>query len=102
MSDIAPPPEAQPADPKPYELPVPYAAFAATLKPRAVPMLRNGRPVVFKGRVVMTATPGQPDEIWLRLLKIRNGGERHTVTEWRALVDGFREQPAYPGQRGAI
>jgi len=78
------------------DFPVPLTVYAAALRPRRVPLLRNGQQVAFKGRVVMTATPGHPDEIWLKLLKIRHGRERHTPAEWAKLIDKYREDPAHP------
>jgi hypothetical protein len=77
------------------EFPVPLSAFAATLRPRRVPLTRNGKTVVFKGRPVMTATAGHPDEIWLKLLKLRHGTEKRTHAQWRAAIDALRNQPAY-------
>ena len=76
--------------------PVPYASFAAGLKPRSVPLVRNGQAVVQNGRQLMTAAPGHPDEVWLKLLKIRHGGEKHTVQGWNALIDAMRDEPAHP------
>jgi hypothetical protein len=87
-------------DSAPAELPIAFGVFAATLRPRRVPMLRNGAPVTFKGRVVMTVTYGHGDEIWLKLLKINHGGEKHTPTEWSALIAAYGSQPAYPGMPG--
>jgi hypothetical protein len=77
-----------------------FAAFAATLHPRRVPLVRAGRPVVRAGTVVMTVAPGHPDEIWLRLLKVRHGTERHAVAAWSALIDEMRDEPAHPTVAG--
>lgn len=85
------------AEERAEELPVPLSVFAASLSPRTVPLLRGGRPVVFKGRHVMTATAGHADQIWLKLLKINHAFEKHTPAEWNALIDTYRDQPAYPG-----
>lgn len=107
-TDLTSPPDA-PVEPLPEPAPVaeaptesfagppmPYSAFAATLKPRRVPLVRAGRPVVQNGRTLMTATAGQPDEVWLKLLKIRHGGEKHTVQGWNALINAMRDEPAHP------
>lgn len=83
------------------EPPVSLAAFAAALRPRQVPLVKGGRPVVRQGVVVMTVAPGHPDEIWLKLLKVRYGAERHTPSEWSALIDGMRDEPAHPTVAGA-
>ena len=91
----------QPAQPPaPVEPPVPLAMFAATLRPRRVALVKGGRPVIRGGAVVMTVTPGHPDEVWLKLLKIRHGAERHTHAEWAALIDAAREEPAHPTVAG--
>ena len=97
MSETAPD-LVQPA--APVEPPVALAVFAATLRPQRVPLVKNGRPVVRQGIVAMTVTPGHPDEIWLKLLKIRYGAERHTSAEWSALIDGMRDEPAHPTVAG--
>lgn len=81
-------------------LPIAFAAFAATLRPHRVPLVRNGRTVTVKGAVVMTVSAGHPDEIWLKLLKIRYGSERHTEADWRRLIDRMREEPAHPSVMG--
>lgn len=80
----------------PTDFPVPFAVYAAALRPQRVPLLRSGRQVIFKGRVVMTVTPGHVDEVWLKMLKIRHGSERHTPAEWAGLIDKYREDPAHP------
>ena len=77
------------------EFPVPLSVFAVTLRPRRVPLMRNGKTVVFKGRPVMTATAGHPDEIWLKLLKLRHGADKRTHAQWHAAIDALRNQPAY-------
>ena len=77
-------------------IPIAFAAFANTLRPRQVPLVRNGVPVMRRGRPGMTFMPGHPDQIWLRLVRIRHGGERHTETEWMALIDAMRDEPAHP------
>ncbi len=67
---------------------IPLRAFAETLRPRAAQRYPNGRVAKFD--------PGHPDEIWLKLLSIRHGAERHTRAEWFAIIDGHRNQPAHP------
>ena len=77
------------------DFPVPLQVYAASLRPQRVPFLRGGRPVIVRGRQVMTMSQGHPNEVWLRLLRIQHGRERHTPTEWAALIDQYREQPAH-------
>ena len=95
MDDYEIPP-APPAAP-PAEFPVTLSAFATELLPRTVPLVRNGVPVMLGGRPAQQAVPGHPDEAWLKLLKINHGLERRTPAQWRALIDSYREQPAYQG-----
>ena len=52
----------------PDEFPIPFQAFARTL--------------------VKT-----PEEVWTKLLKMRHGKEKHTPTEWRALINAARNEP---------
>ncbi len=79
---------------------VAFAAFAQTLRPRriTVPPARGatGRAAVPQVRI----EPGHPDEIWLKLLGMRHGREKHTPAGWRALIDGYRGQPAHPSVMG--
>lgn len=80
----------------PAEFAVPLATFAATLRPRNSDSLTlrgsRGRP----GASVFRLVPGEPDEIWLKLLQINHKAERHTMAEWYALIDTYRNQPAHP------
>lgn len=69
------------------ELPVAFSTFASELRPRAIRNPLNGAPIGL--------TAGQPDEIWLKYLQKMHGNEKHTMTEWAALIDGYRNQPAY-------
>lgn len=73
---------------------VPLAAFAALLQPKIVTrtVMVRGRPV----QVPVDVDPGDPNEVWLMLLKLRHGHERHTVTEWHGLIDRYRDEPAHP------
>ena len=77
-----------------------FGEFAASLRPRPVPLTRNGAPVLFRGRQVMHAMPGHPDEVWLKLIKIRYGSEKHTQADWLALIDAARDEPAHPTVMG--
>jgi len=87
------------ADYNAVELPVPYAVFAATLRPKYEPIVHRGTVLMRRGRPVMHATgPGHQDEVWLKLLKIRHGQERLPPTEWRKRIESFRGEPAYPAQ----
>ena len=38
-----------------------------------------------------------PDEVWSRWLQMQHGAENHTPTEWRAIIDQYRNLPAHPG-----
>jgi len=79
------------------EPPVPLSVFATSLRPRVVPLVRNGRTVVGRsGRPAVQVLPGHEDEVWLRLLRINHASEKHTLAEWSALIDQYREQPAHP------
>lgn len=56
------------------EFPIPLAKFAKSLK-------------------------GKADEVWLRHLRRSHGRENHTPSEWSALIDLYRTQPAHPKKR---
>jgi hypothetical protein len=71
------------------ELPIAFKAFAAVLGPQVTKRDKNGRAVEI--------APGGSDEVWLKHIKIKHGKERHTLTGWRALIDQYRNQPAYRG-----
>lgn len=73
----------------PHELPIAFATFAATVGPQVAKRDNFGRAVQI--------APGTADEVWLKFIKIQHGKERHTPTEWRALIDQYRDQPAYKG-----
>lgn len=57
------------------EFPVPYSRFAVTLH-------HTG------------------DEVYLALLQAERGRENHTITEWSAILDAYRGQPAHPDHPG--
>jgi hypothetical protein len=98
LDDYDTPPAFPPASPAaPVEFPVTLSAFAAELLPRTVPLVRNGAPVMLGGHQAQQTVPGHPDEAWLKLLRINHGLERRTPAQWRALIDSYREQPAYQG-----
>ena len=86
----------------PIDHPVPFRDYAKTQRPKEVAMVKAGKPVMFKGRPVKTMTPGEPNEIWLKLLKINHGTEKHTLAEWDGLIDTYREQPAHPVALGTF
>lgn len=69
-----------------------FQEFAVSLRPRAI---RDAR-----GRAVGMEA-GQPDEIWLKLLSGEHGAEKHTMREWTALIDSYRNKPAHPSAMGA-
>jgi len=78
----------------PVELAVPLRVFAATLGPRV-----THRQVIIGGvprMVAATASAGHPDEVWMKLLSMRHQNERHTMTEWQALIEKYRDEPAHP------
>ena len=102
-----------------FSQPMSFAAFAATLRPQARPRVRNGQVVMSQARTitlrssalprrpgprrgvaaakpVMDVVPGHPDEIWLKLLKLRHGTEKHDSAGWFALIDNYRGEPAHP------
>lgn len=77
---------------------MPLAAFARIVGPRL-----THRQVVVRGRPVMataTADPGDPDEVWLKVLASRHPNEKHTPSEWRGLIDRYRREPAHPAHPG--
>jgi hypothetical protein len=71
------------------ELPIAFRAFAAVLGPQVTKRDKHGH--------AAEIAPGSADEVWLKHIKIQHGKERHTLTEWRALIDKYRNQPAYRG-----
>jgi hypothetical protein len=83
----------------PSEVPVPLAVFATSLRPRKV-----GTKTLFQKAGQRTGQPyvidqfehGSPDEIWLKLLTINHGMERNTPTQWKSLIDGYKNAPAHP------
>lgn len=87
--DIKPPPEPQ--------APLPLAAFGATLRPQlaATRTVQSRQPGAPPG-VINTYTQGHPDEIWLKMLAIKHGIERHTADEWHALIARYKAEPAHP------
>lgn len=102
MSETAAPDGAEPGTDQPAPAPVAAAAapvafsvFAATLRPRIMPLVRNGRTVVRNGRPVQTVRAGHPDEVWLRLLRIRHGAEKHAPAGWQKLIDAMRAEPVH-------
>lgn len=74
-----------------YEPPVAFSAFAATLRPQPV---RDAA-----GRAV-GLTPGHSNEIWLKLLSRLHVAEKHTLADWNALIDRYRNEPAHPSVTG--
>lgn len=87
--DMKSPPESQ--------APITLTAFGATLRPQLI----STRPVQSrqpgaKPTPINTYSPGHPDEIWLKLLTINHGIERHSVQEWHALIAKYRDEPAHP------
>jgi hypothetical protein len=84
-----------PPVPKPEEPILTLAALADELRAKVTVqtlMMRGGRTAT----VPVTAEAGSPDEIWLKLLEIRYSHQRHTRSEWKALIDKLRDEPAHP------
>lgn len=79
------------------QTPMPLAAFAATLRPQLVSTstVRAHRPGA-QPTVIRTYSQGHSDEIWIKLLEMRHGIERHTADGWMALIDKYRDEPAHP------
>lgn len=40
---------------------------------------------------------GTDDEVFTHLLRTRHGSEKHLDSEWRALLEAARHEPAHPG-----
>jgi hypothetical protein len=66
--------------------------FARTLRPRTGTVPSTSKP----GAMRQTLLPGDPDEVYLKLLKIRHRGDKRTQEGWKALIDTYRSQPAHP------
>jgi hypothetical protein len=83
--------------PSPSQAPIPLAAFATTLRPRltASRTVQSRQPGA-RPSVINTYSPGDPDEIWLKLLEVNHRIERHTSAEWRALIAKYKDEPAHP------
>lgn len=78
------------------EMPVSLEVFAQTLKPKSVRVPNPSRPGQFKDRMI----PGQPDEIYIKLLRRVHGREKKTIPGWEAAIDALRNQPAHPSVTG--
>jgi hypothetical protein len=37
---------------------------------------------------------GTADEVWLRFLRIEHSAERHSESEWKAMIKHYGKQPA--------
>lgn len=71
-----PPPSSPPIGDPPVsdgndEFPIPFERFAASLA-------------------------GTSDEIWTGILRMNHGFENHKPSEWHAMIDNYRHQPAHP------
>jgi hypothetical protein len=87
--DIKPPPEAQ--------APMPLAAFGALLRPQLTrTQTVQSRQPGSKPGIINTYTQGHPDEIYLKLLQVKHGIERHTADGWHKLIAKYKETPAHP------
>ena len=67
-------------------------AFARTLAPRVQQVPNPAKP----GTTRTLATPGQPEEVFLTLLRIEHGRARHTAAGWHAVIDALKQRPAHP------
>ena len=76
---------------------MPLQAFGATLRPQltATRIVRSQRPGE-PSRTINVYGAGHPDEIWLKLLEIRHGIERHTAADWHKLIAKYKQEPAHP------
>lgn len=90
VPQVEPQVQAQQADEGPT---MPLDGFAKTLRLRAVRVPNTAKPGAMRTRLL----PGEPDEIWLKLLKTLHGKEKRTVAGWRAAIDALRAQPAWKG-----
>lgn len=54
--------------------------------------LNNDFPVPLS--VFSAVIKNTPDEIWLRLLQVSKGNEKHTEVEWMLILNSFRTQKA--------
>ncbi len=79
------------------QTPMPLAAFAATLRPQLTrTQIVQARQPGAKPSTISTYTQGHPDEIWLKLLQVKHGIERHTADDWHKLIAHYKKQPAHP------
>ena len=78
--------------PAPAEVPMTLDQFARTLRPR-----RTVDPRTQQVRVL----PGEPDEVWLKLLRMKHGRDKRTLAQWKAAIDQYRDLPAHPTVVGA-
>jgi hypothetical protein len=70
-----------------------FDEFARTLRPRGVQVPNTARP----GALMLRVMPGEPDEVWLKLLKIRSGKKKLTLAGWKAEIRKLHEEPAWRG-----
>jgi hypothetical protein len=79
---------------------VPLDAFASTLNPQITgyktifPRVGNQN---LPPQQVPILSSGDPNAVWIKLLRINHGAERHTLADWAALIQQYENQPAYPG-----
>lgn len=85
------------SDDLPSPVPIPLAVFGAMLKPQltgtsTMPVRKPGD----TPHVIKIYSQGHADEIWLKMLQIKHGIERHTVEGWHALIAHYKTIPAHP------
>ena len=81
----------------PTSVPVTFSTFASTLRPQAMTVPNLARPGTTRQEIV----PGSADEVYLRLVRIRHGSEKHPLEDWQSLIDAMRGEPAHPSALGA-
>ena len=81
----------------PTSAPITFEMFARTLRPQSVTVPNLSRPGASRQEIV----PGAPDEVYLRLVRIRHGFEKRSPESWQSLIDDMRGEPAHPSALGA-
>ncbi len=76
------------------QVPMPLAAFAATLRPK-VTATRSIAPRQGQAQSVNVVEAGSPHEVWIHWLRINHAGEKHTAEDWQKLIDDYAQQPAH-------
>lgn len=77
---------------QPVEFRITLDQFARTLRPQSVQDRVTKR---------VRLLPGQPDEVWLKFLRINHRHDKRTAADWSSLIDTYRDAPAHPTAVGA-